>query len=234
MAAYDAMNNYQKFSVYHKARKQARNKLYRQSRKTGIGILGQPLKELSEDSKYSQEYKVDSEKAGEALACATLTAEIMICRLAKVPLKGYLGRGQYPRFKRSPITPTNDANIKVPHVTCPRLLYFSLASSHVDDFINGVPNGLVELLQTASDFAPAKHAEELARAIAQLMIDPLAATALSKVIDACKFYYARQVSLDSSSSWLTHVREQLAKGGGSIYKYISSEEKSFLLSLIHI
>ena len=135
MATYDAMEEQDKQVMYQQSRKQARDMLYQQSHKTGVRILGQPLKELSEDSKYSQEYEAESEKAGEALAWASLTAELMICKLAKVPFKGYLGRGQYPRFRRNPIAPTNDANINVPHVTCPRLLYSSLASSHIDDFI---------------------------------------------------------------------------------------------------
>ena len=51
---------------------------------------------------------------------------------------------------------------------------------------------------------------------------------LAEVLDKCKAYYVQQVTIESRNKWTKHVREQLSLGGGKLFKYISSEEKSFL------
>ena len=126
-------DDYQKYNVFLAARRRAKRSLWRQKCKTGIGILGKPLRELTEDPKYGAEYEAESLRAGEKLAEASLTAELMVCTLAQAPHKGCTGRGQFPRFLNRPIAPRNVVN-NIPS-SCPHFRYFSLACKHTDNLI---------------------------------------------------------------------------------------------------
>ena len=61
--------------------------------------------------------------------------------------------------------------------------------------------------------------------------DQISKPVLHNVINATSLlltYFIRIVIHDASKSWITHVRTQLAKGGGSLFGYISKQDKSFL------
>ena len=51
---------------------------------------------------------------------------------------------------------------------------------------------------------------------------------LASVLDKCRHYYVQPVTKESKDKWTKHVREQLSLGGGKLFQYIASEEKSFL------
>ena len=90
---YQDMTDYQRYNAFLAARRRARRTLWRQKCRTGVGILGQPLTELVNDPKYGADYEAESLRAGEKLAEASLTAELMVCNLAKAPHKGRTGSG---------------------------------------------------------------------------------------------------------------------------------------------
>ena len=103
---YSVMNDFQKYQAYLKASRKARDILNRQRGKTGVAILGTPHPVLKQDIKYDAQYGKAAVATGEKLAQASLTSELMVCGLAEVPHKQYTGRGQYPKFRSTPIAPS--------------------------------------------------------------------------------------------------------------------------------
>ena len=87
---------------------------------------------------------------------------------------------------------------------------------------------IIQLLQTAALHSPDQFKQELEAALEQFINDNARSRPLAEVLDKCKAYYVQQVTLESRNKWTKHVREQLSLGGGKLFKYISSEEKSFL------
>ena len=103
---YSVMSDYQKYQAYLKATRKARDILHRQRTKTGVAILGKPHPTLAQDVKYDAQYGKASVTTGEQLAQASLASELMVCGLAEVPYSKYIGRGQYPKFRNTPIAPS--------------------------------------------------------------------------------------------------------------------------------
>ena len=93
---YSVMSDYQKYQAYLQATRKARNILHRQRTKTGVAILGKPHPTLAQDIKYDAQYGKASVTTGERLAQASLASELMVCGLAEVPYRKYIGRGNTP------------------------------------------------------------------------------------------------------------------------------------------
>ena len=88
--------------IIKKVQKQAACILKKQKQKTGIAILGSPLKELTENPISQGSLKQDSIFVGEDLAQKALTAEKIILLTAGIPTNKhfkYTGRAQFPQFK---------------------------------------------------------------------------------------------------------------------------------------
>ena len=73
---------------------------------TGIAISGKPSLELKKDPKFQGEYKSQSILAGERVALAALSAEYFVLSILGIESSEqykYIGRSQYPKFRRQPI-----------------------------------------------------------------------------------------------------------------------------------
>jgi hypothetical protein len=76
--------------------------LQKQKRKHGVAILGQPVPQLDFDIKFQGGLKQDCIRSGEALALASLTAEMVVLDVCKIPkdqYNKYTGRSQHPKLK---------------------------------------------------------------------------------------------------------------------------------------
>ena len=118
------LTQYQQYKKYTAANKFASNKLNKQKSKTGIAILGKPSKSLLQDDKYGGNFMLDSIAVGEDLALVALTSEILVMLVCKIESKEwhhYIGRSQYPKFKRRP---ANRANKADDYYSCHDLLFW--------------------------------------------------------------------------------------------------------------
>ena len=94
-----------------------------QKSKTGVGILGQPLDTLANDPKFQGAIAVDSIKAGEIMAHAALSCELLVCNVSDIPHTQrykYIGRSQYPKFKSKPLISKSNTN----RYACPHVMYW--------------------------------------------------------------------------------------------------------------
>lgn len=101
--------------IWSKCHKRSRDVLIKQKKKTGVGILGKPLKVLANDVTFQGELKQQQIFHGEKLALASLATEFFVLDVAKVPRKDqhkYTGRGQYPQIKYTPLIPKVNVNIE--------------------------------------------------------------------------------------------------------------------------
>ncbi len=83
-------------------------KLSKARAQSGISILGSPPRELLDDPKFKGEYTDISIQCGEDLAASSLATEIFVLNIAGIDPKGrhkYIGRSQYPKFRRKPVPP---------------------------------------------------------------------------------------------------------------------------------
>ena len=103
------MNDYEIYQAHQVAQAQAQDILAKQKRKTGVAMLGKPIEELRADPKHSGNVLKFEILAGEALAFAALTSELMTLNLADVieKMHQYIGRSQYLRFVSSPVVYRN-------------------------------------------------------------------------------------------------------------------------------
>ena len=67
----------------------------------GIAILGQPSDLIMSDPKYLV-HMTQHVLAGESLALAALTIELLVCSVAQVEPKSYIGRSQFQKFVIAP------------------------------------------------------------------------------------------------------------------------------------
>ena len=84
LAKWDELSTDQQQTVYLDSNIQAQNMLDKQKQKTGVAILGHPQRVLDTDPKFQGDIKSDCIKAGEQLALASLTAELLILKLANI------------------------------------------------------------------------------------------------------------------------------------------------------
>ena len=127
------LNQLEQWHIIKKAPKQASGILKKQKQKTGIAILGSPLKELTDNPIFQGSLKQDSIFVGEDLAQKALTAEKIILLTAGIPTNKhfkYTGRAQFPQFKiKSLIKSTEEFE----HLTCQHYpfwgVYFKICTS---------------------------------------------------------------------------------------------------------
>jgi hypothetical protein len=103
---WEGLNQYEQWMSFKRATGRARHKLASRRRHTGVGILGKPIQALQIDPRFQGEYGASSVQAGEAVALSALSSEFLILDLAGVPRQQqhrYIGQSQYPRFKVLPL-----------------------------------------------------------------------------------------------------------------------------------
>ena len=101
------MDEQEAAAKYELASQDAYRRLMANKARTGTAILGRLPEVLTQDPKYSQDYRNHSFRIGEALAKASLTAELFILDLAQIPqpkIRLYLGRSQFPSFQTRPVS----------------------------------------------------------------------------------------------------------------------------------
>ena len=77
----------------------------------GPAILGAPLPELANGIKFSGNLDAHVE-AGEKFALASLSAELLVCKVSGVQYNKYIGRSQYPQFENKPSVYKNGSDDK--------------------------------------------------------------------------------------------------------------------------
>ena len=147
-----------KYQAYLKATRKARDILHRQRTKTGVAIPGTPHPILKQDVKYDAQYGKASVTTGEQLAQASLASELMVCGLAEVPYDKYIGRGQYPKFRTTPIAPS--CPTVVPSIHNEHLSFFSSASKLLDQLPCTILQ-IIQLHQSADLHSTAQFKQEL-------------------------------------------------------------------------
>ena len=151
-----------------------------------MAILGKPHPTLVQDIKYDAQYGKASVTTGEQLAQASLASELMVCGLAEVPYNKYVGRGQYPKFRTTPIAPS--CPTVIPSIHNKYLAYFSSASKLLDQLPCTILQ-IIQLLQTATSHSPEQFKQELEAALEQFINDNARSRPLAEVLDKCKAYY---------------------------------------------
>ena len=212
-----------------------------QKRKTGVGILRTPAVELKADQKFQGELLQASITAGEELAFAALSSELLVCRVAEIPpheQHRYLGRSQYPKFKnKSMVAPT----FKEYKYNCPHMLFWRSISTTHKFLISAAPTAAPCLLQEAEqslvrNLHDAVHhmpAEPDVEVLALFNINstPISDPTLRHLFEESNklfAFFTDGVIKKARQGWVDHVRKQLASRGGSLFKFISKQDKQFL------
>ena len=255
---WDTMNQYEQYDSWGTASAKAPNTLNAHKHKTGIGILGRPPESLLKDPKYSGSFLFDSLEVGQHLAWVALSIEYMILSVVGIPKNSwhqYIGRSQYPKFKYKHLVPANNPNtlycdddlvywgqFKNLAMLCLKSSSRSESCSHrfregvgrfVDhakwykDAMTRLPESMVtaaaSVLEstewqnfTAPDMElPNSSLREkliIFKNMAQDIFGNLAATVMAK----------------HNQDWVKFCAEQLHKGGGLLFKFISKADKAFL------
>jgi hypothetical protein len=109
-AVWRKMKESEQSMLVNRGRQKAQSMLAQHRLKSGIAILGFPLKQVLDDPLIRQR-ETESIKNGESLALSCLTAELTILYGASIEAKQfhlYIGRGQYPRIVNKPIVCKNN------------------------------------------------------------------------------------------------------------------------------
>ena len=237
-------NDYEKLQAWRNAQKTAIRRLDAQKRKTGVAILGQPHPVLNSDPKFQNDTRKDSIRVGEELAQAALSTELLICRVAKVDPKDfhkYIGRSQYPRFKLKPMVK------RIHHddvYSCPHLRFWGSVQSTLKFLLimfsrHRQSESYVAASVTAkSYFAEASAHKPIDESPLMELIDQftfvdqeLTEPVLLQLKNAAALLFAHFISMvirEAAKSWTTHVKYQLARGGGTLFGYVSKTDKAFL------
>ena len=78
------MSSQQQSQSIHKSRQIARQSLHKQKLKTGVAILGKPIKQFYNDVKFQRIIKEGMIKQGEVQAQAALTTELLVLDVAHI------------------------------------------------------------------------------------------------------------------------------------------------------
>ena len=248
----------QRALAWEAAQYRAGCKLAAHKSKTGIAILGSPTNRLEYDEKFQGELKEQQLINGERLALASLSTEMLILDVAKVPIKeqySYYGRSQYPKFKNKPLSKSS----KPDQYQCEHLMYWisvrgcfvelrciyicqalrntstvagSTALVHAE--LQEPLRSLKQLLEE-SEFH-FEHLDDSACAEVKAIMSSLSVTYLNldiikeflQKLDGIITVHTNHICNEASKQFRSYVRSELSKGGGSLFKYISSEDKAFL------
>jgi len=226
--------------------------LQKQKLKTGTAILGSPLSALNQDPKYQGHVLTCSLLQGEALAQIALAAEILTLTIAQVPQKDwyrYIGRSQYPKFQIKTLCRSNSidplqnvislrfwATVKGLAAQC----NVETVESKKNDFAPELLIAVTDIGEHGSIFSEEQgHSNSNNNSESNISYNQFLQYISSQesLLANCRAIvtfasYANQhichlVVAESALAWRTHIREQLYKGGGSLFKYISKEDKLF-------
>ena len=203
----------------------------------GYATLGSPSEALIQDPKFSGSILDEVYNVGEQLAAAALSAELLILRLAGIPYhewKSYIGRSQFPKFMnrapaRNATTPRYKCEIcaywSVLHELLRRLLYSQGDGSDITDSI-------LSKLDQVEEYFPVSHnlGEDPSSYLAKFA-DLQNTDTLQELIystNQIKHKCVASVVAKCSTQWRDFVKGELAKGGGSLFKFVSRDLKSFL------
>ncbi len=207
--------------------------LKKQKDKTGVAILNKPSAALCTDPKFQGSYREESIRVGERLALASLAAEIHCLQLADITPSlycKYIGRGQYPKFFWKPNVPKKPVEGKY---VCEHTTYWVSMYGYVDRVILDSPNEtyiseLSAIIARINEHLPSELTDIDFNVF--ISIDSVLANPKGARLNAylAKKYYLNQKIRESSKFWTEYVRNEFARGGGKLFKWISSEEKQFL------
>ena len=248
-AQWKLLNDFQKIQKYSCAKRYATNKLNKQKQRTSVAILGKPTKELLLDPKFSEQFLFDSVAVGERFAQTALEAEylvLLVCQLPSKEWKAYIGRSQYPKFA---IKPVNKENKVISFYKDEDLTYWGSFKSFTTFTIQQIKYkglhstaayGAILELQSRSEEAD-KYAERVGKDSQSLPIifkeftlmqrDDIDINIIRNILEQTTTIYTKLLAkcvLDRTNAFQQHVREQLAVGGGTLFKYISKLDKEYL------
>ena len=233
-------------SLWCKAVRRARNVLIKQKSKTGIGILGSPNEVLDNDVKFQGQLRAEQIHQGESLALAALATEFLVLDIIGINRKlqhHYTGRSQYPVFKTKPILskPRNDICSEFENSDLVFWGELKGLVAHMRPHFHECKSTDQALTLTNALKAPLSfaehHVEELPEDLQceALVLSRLVpcdnAYALSRIYETITQIYKfmlNKLNSDSKHEYKKYVRSELSRGGGKLFKYISSEEKRFL------
>ena len=227
-----------------KSKKRAKHILRKQYKRTGIAILGKPTHALLNDIKYQGSQKLDAIKAGEKLAQTSLAAELLVldtCQIPRSQQNLYTGRSQFPKFKtRTLINSQPDNKFSCGHLTFWGDIKGRLTKVHQESCSGSSSGDLATQLQQIRNDLDSKaidHQEDLkddqVSAIASLgtALDQCNQDTLYKALQIVKDthnIYSSRLCSKIGQAWRQFVLQQLAVGGGTLFKYISKVDKQFL------
>jgi hypothetical protein len=240
---WDELDDTAQVSMWNTARNQAKRKLRKHKRFQGVGILGTPDPILLSDPKYTGEIKAEAIKAGEMTASASLASEYLVLNVANIPSKeqySYTGRGQFAKFKDKPYI----RKIRIPDITSSHLFFWANVKGVVREIHNSsrrsetilmpdsIVSSFVRLLECTDAHTDSLSDCMLADVKAIKGIIPYASTSIwQRFLEICTSVYKHFLNArvnDIRNQWMQHVRLQLSRGGGLLFKYISQYDKQFL------
>ncbi len=230
---YDALNDFDKYKSFRKAHKKAKSILLKHKASTGIAILNRPCGALDTDPKFQGAYRDESIRVGEIHALACLAAEVHVLMLAGTEHKKwrqYIGRGQYPKFVWRSVTqgkPVEGKYVCV-HGSFWAEIYGIIDRIIVDNQTERYLPALEHLIQDVKQHLPP----------AESKLDVLNFDSTDVVLQSPKQarlgarlileHFLRIKIYESRDFWTQYVRDEISKGGGKLFGWISAEEKAYL------
>ncbi len=204
--------------------------MYKQKADTGVAILNKPCGALDTDPKIQGAYRVESIRVGEIHTLACLAAELHVLQLAGIEHKKWnqhIGRGQYPKFAWRSVTHGKPLEGKY---VCKHGTFWSQMYGVVDGIVverdrDKYLPALESLLKDVSEHLPS----------AESKLDVLNFESVDVVLQGPKqarlsAQFLRKHFLgikvrESSKFWAQYVKDEIAKGGGKLFGWMSSEGK---------
>ena len=236
-------------AIFIKASRLATKTLVQQRNKTGYAILGRPPPELVSDLKIQCRLP-SSILTGEVFAHASLTCEYFYMLVLSIPKKEwplFIGRGQFPKFyvKSPSFKPREDENnfgflvqlassiksLTVIRNNCENydtpdrtILTTTHAAKAIIDTIKCIQSTFTADLKVAdTPLAEIVDPQEAVLITTSLLADPTKED-LTTVLTLLGRYLDKTENIAHNATtgrWKKHVAQQLAKGGGTLFPYIS-------------
>ena len=241
---WDSLQIEQQTKFYQDALCTAQTKLHLQKVRTGVAILGSPSDVLLNDPKFSGSgYPQAAIAAGEVLAEATLTSEILVCNVVGITnISRYIGRSQYPRFHKCSAAQTCQPG-RAFSDKCEELNLFHAISTLCKFVKNSAPDNrdyalqskvptFVQLCEQANQFLATIDTMCLFGEFFFIDLpsvqngDTSYILDLGIVIDTITNKLIQKMLADKADGWDKHVHSELAKGGGKLFQYIKRGEQS--------
>ena len=242
------LNDFQKYQKYSCAKRYAQNKLGKQKLRTKVGILGKPQKELLLDPKFKDKFLCDSVAIGERFAQTALEAELLVMLVCEVPSKewrSYIGRSQYPKIVTKPINTKNNiisfykdidltfwGTFKTNFTHCIQLITkFGLHSPKTYKSILELQSRSEEIDNHQERIEKDSEFSSIFSNFINMQREEIDINTINNLLEYTTNIFLKLLATcvsDKSNSFKQHVREQLSKGGGTLFKYISKLDKEYL------